>query len=217
MTTLKSKLTRASRKEQTQSIILQAATETFLKVGYDALSINQLVKETGGSKETVYKYFKNKDGLILAIIDNEILKTTIALDDLDFKDMDLRQGLEYIGIKILETIMTERFFALSRLVMNAAVSKPELGQDYYNSISERSYKILAGFLSKHIDNNELKPIQAQRLAQYYWAMMLHDASLKVRFQVIKGMTAGEIRQYVAQIVDDFLFAFGRSQDGIAQS
>jgi TetR/AcrR family transcriptional repressor of mexJK operon len=200
----KNSLTRERRKEQTQALILEAATELFLKAGPKAVNINQLVKETGGSKETVYKHFGNKDGLILAIIDNELLAATKYLDDLEFEHMELRPGLEYIGISILETITTERFLSFDFLVKKEALTKPELGQKFYDHLSARSYKMLANYFKIFIDKGELKNIQPQRLAKHFWAMMLHNLYLKLEFQAINGINKNQIRRHVKRTVDDFL-------------
>ena len=204
MSRTKNALTWERRKEQTQSLILEAATELFLRAGHKAVNINKLVKETGGSKETVYKYFGNKDGLILAIIENELLEATKYLDDLEFEHMELRQGLEYIGISILDTITTERFLSFHFLVKKEALTKPELGQKFYEHLSARSYKMLANYFKIFTDKGELKNIQPKRLANYFWAMMLHNLYLKLEFQAISGISKNQIRRHVKRTVDDFL-------------
>ena len=204
----KNALTRERRREQTQAIILEAATEVFLQAGSNYININQLVKETGGSKETVYKYFGNKDGLILAIIDNQLLAATKYLDDLEFEHMELREGLEYVSLKIVEIITDDKFLTFHSLVKNEAMTKPELGQKFYEHISARSYRLLAKYFKTFIAKGELKSVQPQRLAKYFWAMMLHNLYLKLEFRAIDGITSKQIRRHVKQTVKDFLLLAG---------
>ncbi|EMF9960905.1 TetR/AcrR family transcriptional regulator [Acinetobacter baumannii] len=45
--------------------LLLSATELFLEKGYDAVSLDDIVNHAGGSKTSIYKYFGNKDGLLL--------------------------------------------------------------------------------------------------------------------------------------------------------
>ena len=52
--------------ERRMALLLSANT-LFLKHGYDAVSLDDIVQHAGGSKTSIYKYFGNKDGLFSAI------------------------------------------------------------------------------------------------------------------------------------------------------
>lgn len=199
---------REVRSNRTRALILEAATELFLQRGYIGVSINRLIQSTGGSKETIYKYFKNKEGLCLAIINNELLKSTRSLDDLVVEHEDLREGLEYIGNRVMKVIMTERFLSFHRLVVSESLKQPALGHEFYENISTRSYRILADYFKQHISKGNLVNIDPVRLAEYYWAMMLHNAMLRFDFQKLKVMRKSQIASHVKQVVDDFLLGFG---------
>ena len=54
--------------ERRMALLLSANT-LFLKHGYDAVSLDDIVQHAGGSKTSIYKYFGNKDGLFSAICD----------------------------------------------------------------------------------------------------------------------------------------------------
>ncbi|WP_029935257.1 TetR/AcrR family transcriptional regulator [Thiomicrospira pelophila] len=50
--------------------ILEAAGEVFAEQGYAGASINEIVRRSGGSLGTVYKFFGNKLGLFEAYFRN---------------------------------------------------------------------------------------------------------------------------------------------------
>jgi len=202
------KLTRQDRSDRTRAAILESATGLFLQRGYAGVSINRVINSAGGSKETIYRYFKNKDGLCLAIIKNELLKSTQSLDDLVVEHEDLREGLEYIGCRVMNVIMTERFLSFHRLVVNESIKRPALGHEFYENISSRSYRILADYFKQHISKGHLIDMDPARLAEYYWAMMLHKVMLKFDFQRLKTMHRRQITGHVKQVVGDFLLGFG---------
>ena len=52
--------------------ILEAATELFLKVGYEQTSIDAILLQSGGSKSTLYAYFPTKEDLFRAVIDSVV-------------------------------------------------------------------------------------------------------------------------------------------------
>lgn len=205
----KPRLSREDRSDQTRGVILNAATRLFLQHGYAGVSINELIKSTGGSKETIYRYFKNKEGLCLAIIDNELLQSTQSLDELVIEHEDIREGLVYIGIKVLNVIMAGRFLAFHRLVVNESMKKPELGHEFYENISTRSYRILAEYFKQYIKSGDLLDMDPIRLAEYFWAMMLHNLMLRVDFQKLKFMSEKQISIHVKRVVEDYLRGFGR--------
>ena len=46
---------------------LQAAREVFLEHGYEAASVNEVVRRAGGSLATLYSQYGSKEGLFLAV------------------------------------------------------------------------------------------------------------------------------------------------------
>jgi TetR/AcrR family transcriptional repressor of mexJK operon len=49
--------------------ILQAAKSLFLKMGYHAANMNQIAKEAGVTKLTVYNHFQDKANLFICAIE----------------------------------------------------------------------------------------------------------------------------------------------------
>ena len=132
------------------------------------------------------------------------MAATKYLDDLEFHHMELHKGLEYVGVRILEIITTNRFLSFHALVKSEAELRPEIGQKFYAHISQRSYKLLAAYFKKHIDAGELKRISPQRLAQHYWAMMLHNLYLQLEFKAMDELNRNQVKRHVKRTVDEFL-------------
>jgi len=66
---MKSSKTKIRRGVDTKGRIFQAAAELFNRKGYDGVSIREICEEVGVGKPTLYYYFKDKDSLLLALID----------------------------------------------------------------------------------------------------------------------------------------------------
>lgn len=54
----------SSKREQ----LIQTAQELFYRVGYHATGIDRILAESGVAKMTLYKHFRSKDELILAVL-----------------------------------------------------------------------------------------------------------------------------------------------------
>ncbi len=61
---------RAREKQDLRAAILHSAGEVFLERGYDGLSMRQVAERIGYTATTLYLYFKNKDDLLFALLDD---------------------------------------------------------------------------------------------------------------------------------------------------
>lgn len=61
-------------KEYNIEDVLSSATELFLKKGYEATSMGELVKVTGLNRHSMYSEFEDKEGLFLACIQHYTLE-----------------------------------------------------------------------------------------------------------------------------------------------
>ena len=56
-----------------QEQIIQAARKLFNKFGYKRVSMDEIAKEAGVTKKTVYSYFASKEDLLKYFINEEVL------------------------------------------------------------------------------------------------------------------------------------------------
>lgn len=59
---------REQEKENRRNFIVDAAEKLFFSHGYDKVSMDDIAREVGLNKATIYFYFKSKDSLYLAIV-----------------------------------------------------------------------------------------------------------------------------------------------------
>jgi AcrR family transcriptional regulator len=59
---------RTRSREATSGAILQAATECFAEVGYDAATTRSIAERAGVSEGLIHRYFGSKEGLLVAIM-----------------------------------------------------------------------------------------------------------------------------------------------------
>lgn len=54
-----------------RTVILDAALKTFVKRGYSETKVAEIASEAGVAEGTLYNYFQNKEGLLLALFDEK--------------------------------------------------------------------------------------------------------------------------------------------------
>lgn len=65
-----------------KEIILENATQIFLKFGLHKISMDELADQIGVSKKTIYNYFGSKENLLEAIIHDKMEKLLESLSDI---------------------------------------------------------------------------------------------------------------------------------------
>ena len=60
------------RTEVKRQEIIRIAGELFEERGYDRTSMSAIAARVGGSKATLYGYFKSKEELLLAVLDYDV-------------------------------------------------------------------------------------------------------------------------------------------------
>jgi len=133
-----------TRDENKRAAVLQASTMLFSQKGFVNTSISDIVKETGLSVGTIYTYFKSKDEIVRAIIEEgwsalyARLKETLSSSESAEAKLrlligrfipELSQDMPLITILLSEAIaytrIEEKVEALTDLVFSAM--KPLLG------------------------------------------------------------------------------------------
>src|ERR1700723_4712191 len=78
--------------------IIDGARAVFLAKGFDAASMNDIARAAGVSKGTLYVYFKHKEELFEAIVEQECDAQAEGIFDLDPNDHDVEAVLKRLGV-----------------------------------------------------------------------------------------------------------------------
>src|SRR3954464_9745233 len=65
---------RELKQEQTRARLLEAAAQVFARRGCHVATLEEVAAEAGFTKGAVYSNFDSKEGLFLALVDQEIAK-----------------------------------------------------------------------------------------------------------------------------------------------
>ncbi len=106
------RLLRAERKEQTRGGLVEAARAVFLRRGFHGASLDEIAEEAGYTKGAVYSNFEGKDGLFLAVLDDQFQ----------------RRAAQYVGIVFDHADIEDSYRAVARFWRDANEREPEWGR-----------------------------------------------------------------------------------------
>ena len=143
----------------TQAVILAAAQEEFAKHGLAAARTEAIAAKTGVVKSMIYYYFKNKEGLYQAVLEQshaDLLQTTLQLD---LDDLPPESALEKFLTALLDCV--SRNPKLPMIMFHEAMQNQ--GQYYKRSSSLSIDKTLIEILERGVATGafrQLDPFQS---------------------------------------------------------
>jgi len=126
----------ATRGEGKRRAILDVAHDVFLAQGYAATSMSEIAAKLGGSKGTLYNYFRSKEELFSAFMSDVCSdQAAIYFDPLTpiGEGKSVRESLIDLGVSLLDFLLQDDFIAVHRLVVAEADRFPELGRLFYEA------------------------------------------------------------------------------------
>jgi AcrR family transcriptional regulator len=113
--------------------IIDGARTVFLSRGFDAASMGDIAKHAGVSKGTLYVYFKNKEELFAAIVQQECCSHAEGTFLLNNDDHDVEAALTRIGTEFIGFLCTLEKASSLRIVVAIADRMPEIGKTFYET------------------------------------------------------------------------------------
>lgn len=187
--------------------ILQAAKSIFLKMGYHATNMNQIAKEAGVTKLTVYNHFQDKGNLFICAIE-ESCEESIRTKQFELTaDSDFKQALQLMCQRALSIIYLPEALKLDCLLFELAAEQSPLTQQFFDASHTRMCHVWCDFFEQAI---AFKFIQAD--APLKQTALIISLMLGIRHQqVLLGLapvpTANEIDQIIQHAIEIFLLKY----------
>lgn len=115
--------------QEKRALIVQAATELFLELGYDRASLARVAESAGVSRATLFKQFPTKAALFDAIVIDSWAENDVA----DVPPAgDLTAGLTVLGRRYAALLSQPEMTDLFRIVIAELPRFPELAKAHFS-------------------------------------------------------------------------------------
>ncbi len=187
--------------------IIEGARAVFLAQGFDAASMNDIARAAGVSKGTLYVYFRHKEQLFEAIVEQECELQAEGIFDLDPNDHDVETVLTRLGNAYIKFLCRPEKASAIRIVIAIADRMPELGRKFYESGPARGITQLAAYIAAQVDAGVLTvedcEIAAAQLMEACQAMIFKS----MVFNFAPEPSPKQIERVVRIAVSTFLAAY----------
>jgi TetR/AcrR family transcriptional repressor of mexJK operon len=196
------------QQEARRKIIIEIAGKLFLDYGYGATTMSAIATAFGGSKETLWRYFPNKELLFTAYIEHATASFRGRLSPTLNPDNPLEQSLRDFAKHYIDEICSTESIDLHRLAIGESARFPEVGRLFYERAPKATEELLENFLQAQMSMGKLPSADAGRAAR-----TLIQLCMMVRYPVIFGIDkASSIDSTVLarMSVLDFMKLYGKS-------
>jgi len=150
--------------EERKHQILNAAEEVFNEKGLDEARMDDIAKQTGLSKGTLYLYFKSKEELVIAILDRIFGGT--------FKQLEARKNDELSASEAIWRFTDEAIRDYSRMLQLMPIAYEFLALAFRNTIVQKALKqyfnlymeALVPIIHRGINSGEFRHVDANEVA-----------------------------------------------------
>jgi AcrR family transcriptional regulator len=160
--------------------LTKAALNMFLDQGFEAVSLDDLITQVGGSRRNIYRHFGNKEGLFIAALTrmSEEVAAPVKLLKIP-RSGDPAAALWLFGKAVLDAVLLPRTLNLTRLMIAEAVRFPDLAQTLWRSGHEQPALVLAEWITYQQKKGVLRKGQPPLLlARQFVDLFVTDAQLR---------------------------------------
>lgn len=176
--------------------IIETALKEFAAYGYAGSSTNRIVKESGISKGSLFKYFENKEDMYFYLIDTVASEMAVDMEnDLNFLPEDLKERVIAYSLTEISWYMAnpvKGHFMISVASEKDEISKKlierygEKGNDVYKdllkgakpgrkgkeeAVSDVLLWVLKGFNEKFLKENDCTKLPLAKLKEEYTSQL----------------------------------------------
>lgn len=183
--------------------IIRAAESVFITAGYGAATMEQIAREAGMSKKTLYALYPDKQSLLAAV--------SVAADDFPWDETgeaeaddpyaELRRRL----LLAAEFVLTARQVFLTRLMISEAAHSPQLAVNFHERVISRCRAYIIAALGPCVADRE--PCPGENLSQLA-GVLLGAAMGDLHMRALFGKSEPPQRAAIVKHVDAALRVCG---------
>lgn len=200
------------RKDERPAEILAAALKLFSDKGFAATKLDDVSKEAGISKGTLYLYFESKEAIFKAVVTEFVLPQIKKAEEQaqqftgSIKDL-MFSLLEQWRINVLETELS----GIPKMMVAEASNFPELATYYLENVIQRTRKFVASLITLGIERGEFRLCNPEYAARLFLSPMVFSAIWQ--HSLAPYDNDYDIKEYLNFHLDIFLRGIQKDNEG----
>jgi AcrR family transcriptional regulator len=197
---------RKPTRDERRDAILAVASRMFQEEGYAEVSMSNIAARLGGSKGTLYNYFRSKEELFEAHIQDRCGQfAEVAFDRLE-EDEPLPVALTALGERYLTYICSEESVRTLQLIMAESRRWPELAMMFYEFGPATGLKRLTDYLERARSRGEFNAADCADAAHAFLSLCRGHTHFLRMLNLEPSPSPDKVKAEIDKAVDLFLAA-----------
>jgi AcrR family transcriptional regulator len=195
------------KSEDRRQAILEIAKKMFSTQGVEQTSMSAIAKEVGGSKATLYNYFKSKEEIFAAVMDSCTTGDQIAaaFHKLSIQK-PLRANLTEFGYNYLKCVLTPDLTAIYKMALVEA-ERSGIGRHFYENGPKKGWMKVSEFLEKQVEDKVIRPCAPWTAAMQLKALIEAELREPYELGIITEPDDELISTVIERAIDSFLMLY----------
>lgn len=193
------------KSERKRKEILTAAVSLFTEKGYEGTSVDDIAREAGVSKQTVYSHYNNKQTLFALAVEKKCRESGM---DPEFIDPEEEPGIMLLelGRRFVGLLISPGAVRVHSVCTSSADSHPELGRLFFEHGPLQAVEVVSNYLAMLDKKGKLEIEEPDRAAWQFFGMLKAEAQMRAQFN-LERQSKSDLEHYIQSCVDMFLRAY----------
>ncbi len=190
------------KSEERHQAILDTARKLFTSKGFSETSMSEIAKQLGGSKATLYNYFKSKEEIFAAVMESSATRdVAVAFHDLP-DEQPVAATLVKFGNRYLQFILRPEIIAIHKMALVEA-GRSEIGRYFYEQGPKKGWLNVKKYFDRQVEKATFKACDTQLASLQLRALLEAELLFPYMIGIIDRPDAAQIEAVVKRAIDSF--------------
>lgn len=201
------------RTEARREAIVREAAQLFMEMGYERATMGELTTRLGGSKATLYGYFRSKEELFAAVVEGlgEAHLADAVAELQQLATVGLERGLARFAEKMLTLILREDALALHRMVVGES-GRSSIGEAFVELGPRRCMQAVATAFDAAMARGDMARGPADLLAMQFLGLVKSETEFLMYRRQLPRLAGKEIKAMAQRAVQVFVGGYAALGD-----
>lgn len=188
--------------------VLEGARQIFLTQGFEGASVDDIAREAGVSKATLYSYFADKRLLFLEVAKAECC---LMVDEAEARvgcGLPPREALTIAASTLVDFFTSDFFLRMFRIFVAESERFPELGREFYESGPLQGRARMVEYLNEAEQRGEFRIDDKELAAEQFAELCKCDLFAQRIFGITSNVTQAQKDRVIKGVVDMFMARYG---------
>lgn len=196
------------RKGRKYDQVLDGARHVFMRDGFEGASVDDIAREAGVSKATLYSYFPDKRLLFMEVAKCECFRQASEAAELITCSLRPREVLMIAATRMIAFVLSDFGMRVFRICVAESDRFPDLGREFYESGPALARAHVVDYLRDAVARGELVIDDLELAADQFAELCKADLFARVIFGVGGPVTESDRRRIATGAVEMFLARYG---------